>query len=209
MLQKTQPKVTEKKEKLKIIEKNETTDATENISPTLRSPNATKALPAKVLGISRLKPPKAGAVKPEGSTLKPIKPLSIQPQSSLLKPRRLSSMQPQRSFESVSDVPSVHDPFDRDPEPKSPQWQQTLVHSLKVESSAAAFIDAYYACDGGKQFQGQNIGESQRAIRRRSTGSSLTSVSDLPPALKRNAILFPELNQEEIDRQLLDICELR
>ena len=125
----------------------------------------------------------------------------------------------QHSLDSIPELrdPRDLDPFDRSktPDPKSPHWQGTLVHALKVDdtlSKASEFIETYYSSKHERRAEDEN-GGSEHVSPDGSSASSCLEVLEQSTRkseeLKRNSILFPNLSQEEIDARILYVCESR
>ena len=114
------------------------------------------------------------------------------------------------SIDSLPDFPDI-DIFDRNktPDPKAPA---TLVHQLKNgDSSSESYnvIEKYYASKDAEKSDEDESEEQDDDLDTKDCLDENYKFSTKTDESKRNAILFPDMTQEEIDAKIVKICEKR
>ena len=160
-------------------EKNTIEDHTENIDKTV---TAMKSFSKLSRGIPKIKTTKS-------KTIKAVKKYSI---------------------DSLPDFPDI-DIFDRNktPDAKAPA---TLIHQLKNgDSSSESYnvIEKYYASKNVEKSDEDESDEQEDDLDTKDCLDENYKFSTKTDESKRNAILFPDMTQEEIDAKIVKICEKR
>ena len=114
------------------------------------------------------------------------------------------------SIDSLPDIPDI-DIFDRNktPDPKAPA---TLIHQLKNgDSSSESYnvIENYYASKNAEKSDEDEDEEQQDDSDSKNGLDDNYEFSTKTDENKRNAILFPDMTQEDIDAKIMKICEKR
>ena len=152
----------------------------------------------------------AANVDKKVSTVNPFSKLSRGiPKIKTTKTRPMKAVK-KYSIDSLPDLPGI-DIFDRakTPDPKAPA---TLIHQLKNgDSSSESYniIEKYYASKNAEKYEDdeeEEVDDDVGTPNRLDEKSTFTTKTD---ESKRNAILFPDMTQDEIDAKILDICQNR
>ena len=114
------------------------------------------------------------------------------------------------SIDSLPDFPDI-DIFDRNktPDPKAPA---TLIHQLKNgDSSSESYnvIEKYYASKNAEKSDEDEEEEQEDDLDTKDNLDENYEFSTKTDESKRNAILFPDMTQEEIDAKIMKICQNR
>ena len=114
------------------------------------------------------------------------------------------------SIDSLPDIPDI-DIFDRNktPDPKAPA---TLIHQLKNgDSSSESYnvIEKYYASKNAEKSTEDEEEEQEDDLDTKDNLDENYEFSTKTDESKRNAILFPDMTQEEIDAKIMKICKNR
>ena len=131
------------------------------------------------------------------------------PKIKTTKPKPIKAVK-QYSLDSLPDLPDI-DVFDRakTPDPRAPA---TLIHQLKDGDSCSEtynVIEKYYASKNEEKSDVEDDEDSSNVSQHSlnlNKGSNLMKVND---ESKRNAVLFPDMTQDEIDARILEICQNR
>lgn len=114
------------------------------------------------------------------------------------------------SIDSLPDFPDI-DIFDRNktPDPKAPA---TLIHQMKNgDSSSESYnvIENYYASKNEEKSEEDEDEEQDDNLDSKNCLDENYEFSTKTNESKRNAILFPEMTQQDIDAKIIKICENR